>query len=43
MSMVLKIIEVFCCGGGCFEEFFLLEIWEGMECMIMFWYKYFFV
>ena len=30
VSMAPKIIEAFRCGGGCPEESFPLETWEGM-------------
>ncbi len=35
VSMAPKIIEAFRCGGGCPEESFPLETWEGMERMTM--------
>ena len=41
VSMAPKIIEAFRCGGGCPEESFPLETWEGMERMTMPWYKHF--
>ncbi len=43
VSMAPKIIEAFRCGGGCPEESFPLETWEGMERMTMPWYKHFLV
>ncbi|MBM3104067.1 class I SAM-dependent methyltransferase [Pseudomonas sp. V1] len=43
VSMAPKVIEAFRNGGGCAEEAFPLETWEGMERMTMPWYKHYLV
>lgn len=43
VSMAPRVIEAFRNGGGCPEEAFPLETWEGMERMTMPWYKHFLV
>jgi len=39
VSMAPRVIEAFRHGGGCPEEAFPIETWEGMERMTMPWYK----
>lgn len=43
VTMAPKLIEAFRFGGGCPEEEFPFETWEGMERMTMPWYKHFLV
>lgn len=43
VSMAPRVIEAFRHGGGCPEEAFPIETWEGMERMTMPWYKHFLV
>ncbi|AXA94659.1 class I SAM-dependent methyltransferase [Massilia sp. YMA4] len=43
VSMAPRVIEAFRNGGGCPEEAFPIETWQGMERMTMPWYKNFLV
>ncbi|PHV05719.1 SAM-dependent methyltransferase [Janthinobacterium sp. BJB412] len=43
VSMAPRLIDAFRNGGGCPEEAFPIETWQGMERMTMPWYKHFLV
>lgn len=43
VSMAPRVIDAFRNGGGCPEEAFPIETWQGMERMTMPWYKHFLV
>ncbi|MGE7955611.1 methyltransferase domain-containing protein [Pseudomonas sp. NPDC089530] len=43
VSMAPRVIDAFRHGGGCPEEAFPIETWQGMERMTMPWYKHYLV